>query len=35
MFDRDMIELGVNGFIVVGLVVEMWLLRRGESRAEL
>ncbi len=35
MFNRDMIELGVNGFIVVGLVVGIWLLRRGESRAEL
>jgi uncharacterized membrane protein (DUF373 family) len=35
MFNRDMVELGVNGFIVVGLVVGIWLLRRGESQAGL
>ena len=34
MFNRDMIELGVNGFIVVGLVVGVWLLRRGDSPAK-
>src|ERR1041385_1825044 len=30
-FNRDMIEIGVNGLIVVGLVVGMWLLRRRDA----